>query len=53
MSLTLDEGPLLAMQGWDPADTVPAIRFAAELGIATLIEMPRADERPPTLLRTT
>ena len=51
MEQTRDQDGLFALQGWTPAEAVPAVEaFAAERGLACLVEAPEEDERPPTLL---
>ena len=48
---TLHDPDLFAIQGWVPEDSVAEIEdYCAELGLAVVIEAPRADETPPTLL---
>ncbi|MEM9393045.1 MAG: V-type ATP synthase subunit I [Pseudomonadota bacterium] len=50
-SQMLQDENIFAIQGWVPEDRVPDIEDAcADLGLAVLIEAPRAEETPPTLL---
>ena len=46
-----EEEALFAVQGWVPQDQVEEVTdMADDLGVAALIEEPRPDELPPTLL---
>ena len=46
-----EEDGIVAVQGWVPLDAVPELEaFAAEQGLACLLEDPGPDEQPPTLL---
>ncbi len=50
----LDEDRLFAVQGWLPEERVDALSEALASGhppVALRVEAPRADERPPTLVR--
>lgn len=48
---TRDEESIVAVQGWVPIDEIAAFEeYAIEAGLAWLIEEPRADEEPPTLI---
>ncbi len=50
-SQTLDRDGLFAVQGWLPAPNRECIEaFAAEHGLALLLEDPTPEDRPPTLL---
>lgn len=50
--LLLDVDHLFALQGWAPAEAVPALEaFAAARGLALETEVPGPTDRPPTLLR--
>lgn len=50
---TLDMGPVFAIQGWAPVDSLPAIEhLVAERGVAAVIDPPGPEDRPPTLLRS-
>ncbi|MEI2420041.1 hypothetical protein V6O07_07190, partial [Arthrospira platensis SPKY2] len=49
---THDEEAIFAIQGWTPVDAIQAVEaFAAERGLAVLVEAPRREDTPPTLLR--
>ncbi len=49
---TLDAGEVFALQGWAPADALPAIRALADArGLALVAEEPGPGDAPPTLLR--
>lgn len=49
---THDEEAIFAVQGWIPVDAIASVEaFAAERGVAALVEAPQRDEMPPTLLR--
>ncbi|NJO38954.1 MAG: V-type ATP synthase subunit I [Rhizobiales bacterium] len=51
---TMDDTALVAVQGWAPEDSVEAIRNLSHgRCIACLIEDPRPDEDPPTLIQQT
>lgn len=48
---TRDEDGIVAVQGWVPEDAVPGVEeYAAEKGLACLLEDVRPDEQPPTLI---
>jgi V/A-type H+-transporting ATPase subunit I len=48
---TLDSGELFAVQGWLPESRRLDIEtFARERGLALVVEVPAAEDRPPTLL---
>lgn len=48
---TLDHDEVFAAQGWAPAESVAAVEaFAAERGLALVVEAPSAEDSPPTLL---
>ncbi len=50
-SQTIDRDNVFAAQGWVPAQDVRRLEaFAAAHGLALLIEEPRAEDHPPTLL---
>lgn len=50
-SQILNDPDIFAAQGWVPVDRVADVeKTCDELGLAVLIEQPRADETPPTLL---
>ena len=49
-----EEAGIVAVQGWVPEDAVPALEaFAEEQGLACLLEDPKPDEQPPTLIEGT
>jgi V/A-type H+-transporting ATPase subunit I len=51
---TLDDAALVAVQGWAPEDSLEAIRsLSLDRHLACLIEDPRPDESPPTLIEQT
>ncbi len=51
-SQTLDDSAVFALQGWVPSDRTDAVQALADsMGLALLIESPRPDEMPPTLLQ--
>ena len=51
---TMDDTALVAVQGWAPDDSVEAIRsLCRERCLACLVEAPRPDESPPTLIEQT
>jgi V/A-type H+-transporting ATPase subunit I len=48
---TLDDPALVAVQGWAPEASLDALRaLAGERQLALLVEDPRPDEEPPTLI---
>lgn len=48
---TLEEQPVFAVQAWAPAASRESLEhFAAERGLALLLEQPGPGDRPPTLL---
>ncbi len=48
---TRDESGIVAVQGWVPVDAIADIeKYTETAGLACLIEEPRRDEEPPTLL---
>lgn len=50
---TLDDAQLFAIQGWVPDTEVERVRaLARQRRCALTVEAPRADETPPTILRT-
>lgn len=50
---TLEEERIFAVQGWAPQDSTPALQeLAGARGLALLVETPRPEDQPPTLLRT-
>ncbi|MCG8598195.1 MAG: hypothetical protein MI785_28025 [Kiloniellales bacterium] len=45
---------IVAVQGWVPEDAIPEVEtFAAGRGLACLLEDPRPEEQPPTLIEET
>ena len=48
---TRDQDGIVAVQGWVPEDAIADVEsYAEQAGLACLIEEPRPDEQPPTLL---
>ncbi len=48
---TRDQDGIVAVQGWVPVDAIADVEiYAEQAGLACLIEEPRPDEQPPTLL---
>ena len=48
---TRDEDGIVAVQGWVPEEAIPDVQaFAEERGLACLLEDPKPDEEPPTLI---
>ncbi|XWN31121.1 MAG: V-type ATP synthase subunit I [Devosia sp.] len=48
---TRDDPDLFVVQGWVPTDALPAVEaYGEDQGLAVIIEEPRWDEEPPTLL---
>ena len=51
---TMDDEALVAVQGWAPEDSVAAVwDLADDWRLACLVEDPRPDESPPTLIEQT
>lgn len=52
MTQTRDDAELFTVQGWVPQDALPdLLAYCEAQGVAALIETPRWDETPPTLLQ--
>jgi V/A-type H+-transporting ATPase subunit I len=50
--LTLDDGPLFAVQGWVPTEESARVRdYALSSGLAVTIEEPGADDTPPVAMQ--
>lgn len=51
---TMDDDAFIAVQGWAPEESIKAIRdLSGEWRLACLVEDPRPDENPPTLIEQT
>ena len=51
-SQTLEDSAVFAVQGWVPVDRAGAVQALADgLGLALIMEEPKPDETPPTLLQ--
>ena len=49
-----EEDGIVAVQGWVPEDAIPEVEaFAEQRGLACLLEDPKPEEEPPTLIEET